>query len=266
MSQDGSDVTRLTETGDNMHPSWSGDGRRLVFKGEGGIRMLDIQDSSSSSLIVDDLWASNPDWSKTNNLVLFSSKRSSAWDVEIPCDMSDLWELMNCPENIFSIDIDTGNIVQLTFDSSTNYLPTWSPDGEYIMFVSSRANDWEIFTMKADGTEVYNLTNNNWNEHDPAWSASGTSAFYTGTSVRNGGPSNVWSINMLTRATTQLTNDGFRPDGIDVSPDGKHLAFSSRCSECDDIRDYQIVLMQTEAPYLVVSTGQSGYDVAWQPQ
>ena len=58
----------------------------------------------------------------------------------------------------------------------------WSPDGEHIVFASTRMGFkdevpytdapqpyGEIFVMRADGSDVQQLTDNQWEEGTPAW-------------------------------------------------------------------------------------------------
>jgi TolB protein len=49
--------------------------------------------------------------------------------------------------------------VRLT-NSAGNKEPTFSPDGEYIAFTSTRNQNPEIFRMTAAGVDQINLTNN----------------------------------------------------------------------------------------------------------
>ena len=54
---------------------------------------------------------------------------------------------------IYRIDADGGNLVALTSDSASDGLPTWSPDGKKIAFVSDRDGQWSFWTMNADGSD-----------------------------------------------------------------------------------------------------------------
>jgi Tol biopolymer transport system component len=43
-------------------------------------------------------------------------------------------------------------LVALTSDSASDGLPTWSPDGSQIAFVSVRDGKWGLWTMDPDGS------------------------------------------------------------------------------------------------------------------
>ena len=58
-----------------------------------------------------------------------------------------------------------GDQTRLTFDDLSDFLPSWSPDGRKIAFSSFRdatEEDFnsEIYTMRADGSNLANLTRN----------------------------------------------------------------------------------------------------------
>jgi TolB protein len=51
------------------------------------------------------------------------------------------------------VNVDGSGLEQLTDSGDDNSgLPTWSPDGRYIAFVSERGNHWAIWVMKSDGS------------------------------------------------------------------------------------------------------------------
>jgi len=62
-------------------------------------------------------------------------------------------------------------LVRLTNDPSTDYAPSWSPDGRKIVFHSSRDGNSEIYSMNNDGTGAVNLTHNPAGDITPKWSA-----------------------------------------------------------------------------------------------
>ena len=60
---------------------------------------------------------------------------------------------------IFRMDYDGSNLVQLTENSCKDSSPDWSPDGTKIAFISDRIDDVdEVYVMDADGTNIMRLT------------------------------------------------------------------------------------------------------------
>jgi Tol biopolymer transport system component len=62
--------------------------------------------------------------------------------------------------DIYTINVDGSHERKLTDTPGLDGLPTWSPDGKGIAFVSDRdSGNWEIYLMDADGTQQRRLTN-----------------------------------------------------------------------------------------------------------
>jgi TolB protein len=70
--------------------------------------------------------------------------------------------------NIFVINVATEQLVQLTHGAGRNEHPTWSPSGTHIVFSSNRSGGTQIWTMRADGTQLKKLTSQGQNE-SPVW-------------------------------------------------------------------------------------------------
>ncbi len=70
--------------------------------------------------------------------------------------------------NIFLINVATENLVQLTHGAGRNEHPTWAPSGTHIVFDSDRLGSTQIYTMRADGTQVHQLTTKGRNL-SPVW-------------------------------------------------------------------------------------------------
>ena len=52
------------------------------------------------------------------------------------------------------------NQTRIGVDTSDNYMPVWSPDGEKIAFTSLRDGNNEIYIMNKDGTSTNRMTVN----------------------------------------------------------------------------------------------------------
>jgi len=55
-------------------------------------------------------------------------------------------------DDIWVIELDRGTLTRLTFESSNNDAPRWSPDGRRILFVSDRLGPYSLFWKPADGS------------------------------------------------------------------------------------------------------------------
>ena len=127
---------------------------------------------------------------------------------------------------IYVMDADGSNAVNLTNNATDDYQPAWSPDGSKIAFGSYRNGNSEIYVMDADGSNAVNLTNNAARDDQPAWSPDGSKIAFG--SDRNGNR----EIHVMNadgsdhfNLTTTPTISEFRPAW---SPDGSKIAFRAR--------------------------------------
>ena len=69
------------------------------------------------------------------------------------------------------LSLEDGKVTTLTTEYDT--FPAWSPKGDRIAFTSFRDADYEMYTIRPDGSEVRKLTNSRGNDGHAIWSPDG---------------------------------------------------------------------------------------------
>jgi TolB protein len=118
--------------------------------------------------------------------------------------------------DIFIVSPDGSNQRQLTSNTALNALPTVTPDGKFIVFVSTRTGVPHLWRMDSDGNNQKQLTNGI-AEISPAISPDGRWIVYQDVSDPG-----LWKISIDGGAPAQLTNKLATQAAI--SPDGKLVA------------------------------------------
>ncbi len=123
MNINGTNIKRLTDDpGDEIMPSWSPDGKKIVFTEGGIIIIMNAEGSNVKSTGQSGYYAR---WSPDGEHIAFLSERGG-----------DMFQGMKL-DHIYLMDIDGTNITQLTFgDKRWDGLLDWSPDGTKIVFDS----------------------------------------------------------------------------------------------------------------------------------
>ena len=116
-----------------------------------------------------------------------------------------------------------GSLSMALTSENTNAAPAISPDGTMIAFSSNRLDDdFEVFVMDIDGSNVTRITDSPGIDGHPAWSPDGTRLAFR--SERNGN-SDIFVVDLASGALTQITDDPELDAAPDWSPDGTRIAF-----------------------------------------
>lgn len=133
----------------------------------------------------------------------------------------------NAQTEIYVMNVDGTNMVQLTHDGLYDCAPRWSPDGSHIIFVRLDPVSFQtvVTTMLPDGSQMTGLTSRLWGAFRSGYSPDMQRIFYESTQA--GFVSVLWAMNADGSNQTRLTPASLRAGDIAVSPDGKNIAFNN---------------------------------------
>ena len=116
---------------------------------------------------------------------------------------------------------------QLTFDPGRDYSPIWTPDGENVVFHSSRDGPFNLYRRRADGTdEVERLTTSPADQRPTGFTPDGSALLFS--QLDSAGESDLWSISMEGGSTpVPVMRESFSETQPSISPDGGFIAYES---------------------------------------
>ena len=147
----------------NGFPTWSRDGSRLVFKRGKQLVTMSLADRAMTPLTDGAHYDNFPQWAPTSDLIMFTSDRDGDFE-------------------LYTIRPDGTDRRRLTSVRGNDAHSSWCSDGNWVVFSSARHGYkdemalydgvpqpyGEIFAMRADGSDVRQLTDNKWEDASAA--------------------------------------------------------------------------------------------------
>lgn len=180
-------------------PTWSPDSSQIMFLSRRtGTRQSQFylapsnQEQPSAELLIE---AEYPTW-HSNGKIAFKGWVTTGTGLRVAADKNSL-----------------GNATPLTdFDGDT--APAISPDGKKVVFMSNRNNNWDIYLVNIDGSNLVRLTSDEALDGMPTWSPDGQAIAFVS---NRGGPWAVWAMTPTGSGTRQLFTYQGSPDGFVAS-------------------------------------------------
>ncbi len=231
----------------DMSPRFSPDGRKLVFysvrSGSGelwlsksdGFQPMQLTNFGSGAFL------GSPRWSPSPDSIAFDSMISGTW-------------------NIYVVGTADGRVRAVTSGTLPNVRPSWSRDGRWIYFASSRSSEWQIWKVAATGGSPIQITKKG--GYEAFESPDGTTLYY----ARPPGTEGIWEVPVQSGDEKLLIDHG-RQMGWSVTERGiallDHLAkpqpiveffsFASRRIEAVHPLPAGVRLAPWPAPHFAVS-------------
>jgi Tol biopolymer transport system component len=129
--------------------------------------------------------------------------------------------------NLWLIDLARGSTSRLTSTATSDYGPTWSPDGRKILFGSARPAFPDLYEVAGGGGSGEKLVFHDTQEKTPLdWSRDGRFALFV--SISPATREDIWILPLSgSGKPASLVSTRFSEADAQISPDGRWFAYSS---------------------------------------
>ncbi len=156
LNRDGRVSQQITQnTGINVSATISPDGKKAVFvsdrSGSPQLYLMDLASKRTQRITFTGTENAEPDWHPTEDLIVYSSLRDGVYQI-----------CTKAPSR-------TADSNQLTSELSHHESPSWSPDGNQIIFSKQDGRNNKIYAMMKDGSFQRRLFSFSGSETYPRW-------------------------------------------------------------------------------------------------
>ena len=136
--------------------------------------------------------------------------------------------------NLYTLDIQSGKVLQLTDDHNYNAAPTWSPDLAWIAYETFQNGNLQIalLSLTDPGKQPVILTDDSSTNHSPAWAPDGRQIAFISNRT---GDDDVWLADLNKTGSDRFSDLSQTPQAAESHPvwnaDGTQLAWASSASQ-----------------------------------
>ncbi|NVJ97241.1 MAG: PD40 domain-containing protein [Alphaproteobacteria bacterium] len=235
----------------SLKPSWSPDGKTLVFyKREQPhmlIKTLDLQTGNISGLTDNHVWLHSPKFSRDGSRIFVTGEvDGTAGLFTVDAKTGEVTRLANIASRVMHpeesptggllvfdkqmedgnfdahlLNLATGEIEALIGTAESEFHPSWSPDGRYIVLDTRRNNLREIIRIDVTNKSTETL-------RSAAVETINHPIYGPGQSLFFASGEGITRFDLYTRKETILfyADEGWSAFAPSLSPDGKKIAFS----------------------------------------
>jgi len=173
---------------------------------------------------------------KSDRKITFTTDEGTWLSLDVSPDGKTIaFELLG---DIYTLPIDGGKAKLIAGGMSFDSQPKFSPDGQWIAFLSDREGSENIWIMKADGSGAKQVSKDPNNEFaSPSWDPDGKYIYVSKTKFGIG-PREIWMYHVDGGSGVQITKAKPTPAtprdqrtsdmGVVASPDGRYLYYAQR--------------------------------------
>ncbi len=156
-------------------------------------------------LLLSIMLASDSTAQRFESRIVFTSNRDGDWD-------------------IYSMDVNGENLVQLTDHPASDEYPACSPNGRRIVFASDRGVTRDLYVIDRDGNNVLRLTQDNFFAARVSWSPDGAKIAFSSFCKIN---CDIFTMDADGNNRTRLAKHKWQDVRPSWSPDGSKITFVS---------------------------------------